>query len=338
MTIALAPGADPRAVQQVLARLGLWTRRLADGGGEVLLEVLPHSARVPVEAVRAVPGVRNVFVPDSPHPRVDAHPGVVRAGGVAIGGNHPPVLMAGPCAAETEEQVHRLAAAVARAGARVLRGGAFKPRTGPYSFAGHGRRALRWLAEAAREQGLALVTEVMEVSTVDAVAEAADILQVGSRNMQNFPLLHAVGRAGKPVLLKRGMAATIEEWLQAAEHCLAHGAPAVLPCERGIRGWDRGTRNLLDLGAVALLAGVRGLPVIVDPSHAAGRRDLVVPLARAALAAGAAGLLVEVHDDPSRALSDGPQAIEPGLLASILRPGGATPPPRPARPARPLAP
>jgi len=322
MTIALAPGADARAVQRILAGLGLWTRRLDGGGGETLLEVLPHSARVSRRTLLEIPGIRDVFLPESPHPRLDTHPAVVRIGNVVIGAGHPPVLMAGPCAAEGEEQVHRLAAAVARAGARVLRGGAFKPRTSPYAFAGHGRRALRWLADAAREHGLLLVTEVMEPAAVDQAAEAADILQVGSRNMQNFPLLHAVGATGRPVLLKRGMAATIDEWLQAAEHCLAHGAPAVLPCERGIRGWDRGTRNLLDLGAVALLAGERGLPVIVDPSHAAGRRDLVIPLARAALAAGACGLLVEVHDDPGAALSDGPQAIRPGELAAILRPAG----------------
>ncbi len=338
MTIALAPGTDARAIQRVLAGLGLWTRRLAGAGGETLLEVLPHSARVSPDALREIPGVRDVFLPESPHPRLDAHPAAVRIGHVAIGPGHPPVLMAGPCAAESEEQVHRLAAAVARAGARVLRGGAFKPRTSPYAFAGHGRRALRWLADAAREHHLLLVTEVMEPSAVDVVARVADILQVGSRNMQNFPLLHAVGEAGRPVLLKRGMAATVDEWLQAAEHCLAHGAPAVLPCERGIRGWDRGTRNLLDLGAVALLAGERGLPVIVDPSHAAGRRDLVVPLARAALAAGASGLLVEVHDDPGAALSDGPQAIRPGELAEILRfadpphPPGRGNRPRPLRP------
>ncbi len=338
MTIALAPGADPRAIQRILAGLGLWTRRLAGREGETLLEVLPHSARVPASTLREIPGIRDVFLPESPHPRLDTHPGVVRIGEVAIGAGHPPVLMAGPCAAENEDQVHRLAAAVARAGARVLRGGAFKPRTSPYAFAGHGRRALRWLAAAARENGLLLVTEVMDPGAVELAAEAADILQVGSRNMQNFPLLHAVGAAGRPVLLKRGMAATIDEWLQAAEHCLAHGAPAVLPCERGIRGWDRGTRNLLDLGAVALLAGERGLPVIVDPSHAAGRRDLVVPLARAALAAGASGLLVEVHDDPGAALSDGPQAIRPGELAAILRPPRVDLHPRPAGPARPARP
>ena len=211
------------------------------------------------------------------------------------------------------------------AGATMLRGGAFKPRTSPYSFQGHGPRALVWMRRAADSCGLGVVTEATSPEDVPAVAEIADLVQVGSRNMSSFGLLRAVGRAGKPVLLKRGMAATIEEWLLAGEHLLVHGAPAVIFCERGVRGFDGSTRNLLDLAAAALLAHVHKLPVIVDPSHATGRRDLVAPLALAAVAAGAAGILVETHDDPGAALSDGPQAISTTELAALARAVGAVP-------------
>jgi 3-deoxy-7-phosphoheptulonate synthase len=225
---------------------------------------------------------------------------------------------------ESREQALEVAEQVAAAGAGFLRGGAFKPRTSPYAFAGHGEAALGWLKEAAERFGLGVVTEAVTEADVKVVAERADVLQVGSRSMHSPGLLRAAGRAGRPVLLKRGMSATVEEWLLAAERLLLEGAPGVILCERGVRSFDPTTRNVLDLGAVALLAGVRGLPVIVDPSHAAGRRDLVLPLARAALAAGAAGVLVEVHPRPGEAASDGPQAVRPeelfGLLADVTVP------------------
>jgi 3-deoxy-7-phosphoheptulonate synthase len=205
------------------------------------------------------------------------------------------------------------------AGGSILRGGAFKPRTSPYSFRGYGQEALGWLRDAAREHGLALVTEVLGQEHVDAVAQVADILQVGSRNMQNFALLHSVGRAEKPVMLKRGAAATLSEWRQAAEHLLVAGAESVIFCARGIRGSDPETRNVLDLGGVALLKHVDGHTVFVDPSHAAGRRELVCHLTRAALAAGADGVLVEAHPFASEAMSDGPQALGREDLETVGR-------------------
>jgi 3-deoxy-7-phosphoheptulonate synthase len=224
-------------------------------------------------------------------------------------GTDEPVLIAGPCAVENPQQLRTIALAAMRAGADILRGGAFKPRSSPYSFQGLGIPGLKLLAEARDETGLPFVTEVMEPSMVDVVAEYADMLQIGCRNMQNFPLLQAVGRAGKPVLLKRGFSATIEEWLLAAEYILSAGNPQVILCERGIRSFDPQTRNLLDLSCVPLLGTLTHLPVIVDPSHSTGRRELVAPMAHAAIAAGADGLLVDVHHQPEQALCDGDQAI-----------------------------
>jgi 3-deoxy-7-phosphoheptulonate synthase len=214
-----------------------------------------------------------------------------------------------------------LTAAVAAkaAGAQVLRGGAYKPRTSPYQFNGHGLEGLKFLKEAGEKTGMPVVTEVMEPATVELVAEYADILQLGSRNMQNYPLLQAVGRLGKgrPVLLKRGLCSTIEEWLLAAEYIVANGNPNVILCERGIRSYDTQTRNVLDIAAVALLNELTHLPVVVDPSHAAGRRDLIPALSRAAVAAGAHGLIIETHPNPDQALSDGKQSITPEVLKQI---------------------
>ncbi|RMG48440.1 MAG: 3-deoxy-7-phosphoheptulonate synthase [Acidobacteria bacterium] len=318
MLVRVCPGADPDAVRHSLEALGLWVTRYDERGGEtVLFRVGPHSRRVEPEAVRRLPGVAGIAEPPSPHPLVDRHPASVEVGGVPIGAGAPPVLMAGPCAVESPEQIDRAAARVAAAGAAFLRGGAFKPRSSPYSFEGWGTRALGWLSEAARRHGLRVVTEALSEADVDAVAEHADLVQIGSRNMQNMALLRRAASCGRPILLKRGMAAGIRDWLLAAEHLLAHGAPAVVFCERGIRGFDESTRNLLDLGAVALLAEVHRLPVVVDPSHALGRRDLIRPLARAALAAGAHGLLVETHDAPEGALSDAPQALPPEEFAAL---------------------
>jgi len=253
----------------------------------------------------------------SPHPRVDNQGPVVEVSGFRIGGDHL-ALMAGPCSVESEEQIFEMAARLATAGASFLRGGAYKPRTSPYAFQGHGSEALTWMRRAADAHGLRVVTEALSESDAGNVAWHADLVQIGSRNMQNYALLKAVGRTGKPVLLKRAMSATIEEWLLAGEYLLVHGASGVVFCERGIRGFDTETRNLLDLGAVALLSHVHHVPVIVDPSHATGRRDLIAPLARAALAAGAAGLMIETHDDPGKALSDGPQALRSEELAHLV--------------------
>jgi 3-deoxy-7-phosphoheptulonate synthase len=243
---------------------------------------------------------------------------VVRIGAIAIGAGEP-VLMAGPCSVESREMLLECAEAVAAAGAQVLRGGAFKPRTSPYDFQGLGSRGLKFLAEARERTGLAVVTEVLSWEEVPIVARYADLLQIGARNMQNFALLRAAGRSGKPILLKRGGGATLEEWLLAAEYILADGNENVILCERGIRTFERATRHTLDLNGVALARERTHLPVIVDPSHAAGLRSIVPALALAGLAAGAHGILVEVHPDPDHALSDGPQSLDLPTFAALAR-------------------
>jgi 3-deoxy-7-phosphoheptulonate synthase len=242
---------------------------------------------------------------------------VVRVGDVEIGGPDP-VVIAGPCAIENREQALRTAQAARQAGARILRGGAFKPRTSPYSFQGLGDDGLKLLAEMREVTGLPVITEVMEPDQVDLVAGYADALQVGSRNMMNFPLLRRVATSNKPVLLKRGFAATIEEWLLSAEYILAGGNDRVILCERGIRSFDPLTRFTLDLNAVPLARQLTHLPIIVDPSHGTGRRELVPAMALAGIAAGAHGLIIEVHPDPERALSDGRQSITPETLVEII--------------------
>ncbi|MBV9230955.1 MAG: 3-deoxy-7-phosphoheptulonate synthase [Chloroflexi bacterium] len=232
-----------------------------------------------------------------------------------------PVIIAGPCAVEGREQLLSTARSVKEAGAQILRGGAFKPRTSPYQFQGLGVDGLHLLAEARQATGLPVITEVMEPDLVETVAHHADILQIGSRNMQNFPLLLAAGRHSqkRPVMLKRGLAATIDEWLLAAEYIVAAGNPNVILCERGIRSYDPQTRNVLDLSCVPLLHELTHLPVIVDPSHATGRRELVPTMSRASIAAGAEGLIIEVHPDPNSALCDGRQSITPEQLQLIVR-------------------
>jgi 3-deoxy-7-phosphoheptulonate synthase len=318
MIVSLAPGADPESVRRRLADRGLWTRAYRAGDGTAQLLVLPHSGRVAPEALLAIDGVTGVSAPAASHPLVAAQPATLEIGRTRIGAGAPPVMMAGPCAVESRQAIDELAALLARLGVSFLRGGAFKPRSSPYDFQGRGAQALEWLREAADAHGLLVVTEALSEQSAAAVAEHADLVQIGSRNMHNTALLQAVGRTGRPVLLKRGMAALVDEWLSAAEYLLLHGASGVVFCERGIRSFDGTTRNLLDLGAVALLAHVHHLPVIVDPSHALGRRDLIPPLSRAALAAGAAGLLLEVHQQPGESLSDGPQALAPREIEEVL--------------------
>jgi 3-deoxy-7-phosphoheptulonate synthase len=242
---------------------------------------------------------------------------VVTIGDVRVGGDEV-IVMAGPCSAESEEQVEATAAAVRRAGAKVLRGGAFKPRSSPYSFQGLGEAGLRMLRAAADRHDLKLVTEVMEINQIEMVERYADVFQVGARNMQNFPLLRELGRARKPVLLKRGISATIEEWLLSAEYVLAGGNMHVMLCERGIRTFESYTRNTLDISAIPVVQKLSHLPVLVDPSHGTGRRDKVAPMARAAVAAGADGLLIEVHWDPDHARSDGAQSLFPAQFERLM--------------------
>jgi 3-deoxy-7-phosphoheptulonate synthase len=242
---------------------------------------------------------------------------VISIGDVRIGGEEV-VVMAGPCSAETEEQVETTAAAVKRAGAKILRGGAFKPRSSPYSFQGLGEDGLRLLRAASDRHGLKLVSEIMDLSQLEVMERYVDVLQVGARNMQNFTLLRELGRARKPVLLKRGISATIEEWLLSAEYVLAGGNTNVILCERGIRTFESYTRNTLDLCAIPVVQKLSHLPVVVDPSHGTGRRDKVAPMARAAVAAGADGLLIEVHSDPDHARSDGAQSLFPSQFDRLM--------------------
>ncbi|MEV4249571.1 3-deoxy-7-phosphoheptulonate synthase [Streptosporangium canum] len=272
--------------------------------------------------LRGMPGVRNVVRISAKYKLVsrEHHPdrSVVRVGGVSIG-PQTVTLIAGPCAVETPDQTLAAARMAQAAGATLLRGGAFKPRTSPYAFQGLGERGLQILAEVRQETGLPIVTEVVGAHDVAMVADYADMLQVGTRNMQNFTLLQAVGEAGKPVLLKRGMNATIEEWLMAAEYIAQRGNLDIVLCERGIRTFEPATRNTLDISAVPVAQRLSHLPVIVDPSHSGGRRDLVLPLSRAAVVAGADGIIVDVHPQPDIALCDGPQALVDDDLRELAR-------------------
>jgi len=283
------------------------------GSERTAIGVLGNKGYVDDATVRDLPGVQEVIHVSKPYKLVsrDFHPRgtVVRIGGIEIGEGCRPVVAAGPCAVESEEQILKTARAVKRAGADLLRGGAFKPRTGPHTFQGLREEGLKLLAMAGRETGLPIVTEVMSPDNVGLVAEYADLMQVGARNMQNFDLLRELGRANKPVLLKRGMSATIEEFLAAAEYILAEGNHQVILCERGIRTFETATRNTLDLSVVPLIKELSHLPIMVDPSHATGKRSLVPPMAKAALVVGAHGILVEVHPEPEKALSDGPQSL-----------------------------
>lgn len=307
--LTLREGTNATTVLAELARRGCKGTIVGDAQQAIVV-------RGPLDAYD-MDGVEHVWTSASRHPRVDDAPPVVRVGNVDIGRER--VWIAGPCAVEDAETLDRIAGQVAAAGAKVLRGGAFKPRTSPYSFHGLGEAGLELLRRSADRYGLAVVTEVMSVPDVPAVAEMADLVQIGSRSMQHFPLLDAVGRTGKPVMLKRGASATIQEWLLAAEYLLHAGSSGVVLCERGIRAFDQPTRYTLDLGGVAWLLEHTHLPVVVDPSHATGRRELVPRLAAASVAVGAHAIMVDVHLDPGSALCDGPQAIDPATFATLVR-------------------
>ena len=324
MLVTLAPDAPQSTAVALLAAAaasGLEARRADDGhGGSVVgvVGVLPADV-LTLPGVVAVREQHRPYMLASREGRPHA-PSVVKVGSVRIGGGRP-VTMAGPCVVEGRQELLDAARAVKAAGADILRGGAFKPRTSPYAFQGLGEEGLRHLAEARELTGLPVVTEVMEPDQVGLVARYADMLQIGSRNMANFPLLRAAGKAGKPVLLKRGFSATVEEWLMSAEYVLAGGNADVVLCERGIRGFDPAFRFNLDLNAVPHAKDLSHLPVVVDPSHGTGRRQLVGRMALAGLACGADGLIVEVHPDPERALCDGSQTITPNELAAIVKAG-----------------
>jgi len=323
MIVIMRSKARPESIEAVVARvkeLGL-RAHLSEGEERTIIGVIGGERSLRESAFRAMEGVEKVVRVLKPfklasrefHP----HDTVVPINGVPVGAKRI-VIMAGPCAVESREQIIETALAVKEAGARVLRGGAFKPRTSPYSFQGLGYKGLELLAEARQETGLAIVTEAMAPEQVPLVGECADIIQVGARNMQNYSLLHAVGELGKPVLLKRGMMCTMEEVLMSAEYILSHGNYRLMLCERGIRTFETYTRNTLDISAVPILKQLTHLPVIVDPSHAAGNWEWVTPLSMAALAAGADGLLIEVHPNPDQALSDGMQSLRPERFAELV--------------------
>jgi 3-deoxy-7-phosphoheptulonate synthase len=327
MVVVMAPDATPEQLEAVVSTV-------ESAGGDAFVSRGVHRTIVGLVGdveqfetlnLRALPGVLDVVRISTPFKLVsrDHHPemSTVSVGGVPIGPGRF-TLIAGPCAVETEEQTIEAARMAKAAGAALLRGGAYKPRTSPYAFQGLGEAGLKILAAAREETGLPVVTEVVDAHDVATVVEYADMLQIGTRNAQNFALLQAVGAAGKPVMLKRGLSSTIEEWLMAAEYVAQRGNLDVVLCERGIRTFEQATRNTLDISAVPVVHALSHLPIVVDPSHAGGSRDLVVPLARAAIAAGADGVMVDVHPHPEEALVDGPQALvgaDLDQLASAVR-------------------
>jgi len=317
-----APEEDIQRVARTIEEMGYQARPMP-GKQRTTVGLVGNDGRVDGSRLAALPGVQEVIHVTKPYKQVSREwkpeSTVVRLpGGLSIGGGEV-VVMAGPCSVESEGQILESAKAVREAGATVLRAGAFKPRSSPYSFQGLGMAGLKLLARAREETGLLIVTEAMDGEAIDAVADTADIIQIGARNMQNYSLLKRAGRVGKPILLKRGLSATIQELLLSAEYVLAEGNPNVILCERRVRGFDPATRNLLDLSAIPVVHGVSHLPIIADPSHGTGHRDMVMPMAKAAVAAGADGLLIEVHPTPDRALSDGAQSLYPEQFERLMR-------------------
>ena len=323
MLIVMTVGATPQQVELVIQRvvsLGLKAHPIP-GAQRVAIGITGNQGAVEPALFESLPGVLEVIPVSHPYKLVsrEAKPenSIVDVGGVPVGGDNFAVF-AGPCSVETPEQTLAIARAVRSAGAQVLRGGAFKPRTSPYAFQGLGEPGLEILRDVGREVAMPVVSEALDERSLELVTEYCDMIQVGARNMQNYSLLRSVGRGRKPVLLKRGMAATVEELLMAAEYLLAEGNYQVVLCERGIRTFADHTRNTVDLAAVVAVQRLSHLPIIVDPSHGTGKRHKVVPLARAAAAVGADGLMIEVHNEPSQALSDAAQAILPEELAQLL--------------------
>ena len=325
MLIVMRHGAsdeEVRRVCDVIIEMGYQARPMP-GRQRTTVGLVGNDGRVDGSRIEALSGVQEVIHVSKPYKQVSrewkAESTIVSLpGGLTIGGEDV-VVMAGPCSVESEQQIVAAAEAVREAGATVLRAGAFKPRSSPYSFQGLGVEGLHLLRLAKAETGLLIVTEAMDPEGADQVAEVADIIQIGARNMQNYSLLKRAGKLQKPVLLKRGLSATIQELLLSAEYILAEGNPNVILCERGVRGFDPATRNIFDLSAIPVVHGLSHLPIIADPSHGTGHREMVIPMARAAVAAGADGLLVEVHPNPDRALSDGAQSLYPEQFARLMK-------------------
>jgi 3-deoxy-7-phosphoheptulonate synthase len=324
MVIVMEHAASEEQVQKVIETLvdGGYDVHRSSGVDYTVLGAVGAPARpIDPRLVEVQPGVREVVRISEPYKLAGRtfkpEDTVVDLAGVPVGGAEV-IAMAGPCSVENPEQVGEVAKTVAASGARVLRGGAFKPRTSPYSFQGHGEEALRWMRAAGDANGIAVVSEIMDPRQIEMMVRYVDCLQVGARNMQNFDLLKELGRVRTPVLLKRGLSSTIEEWLLSAEYVLAGGNTQVILCERGIRTFESYTRNTLDISAIPVVKKRSHLPIVVDPSHGTGRREKVIPMARAAVAAGADGLLIEVHNDPEKALSDGPQSLFPEQFDQLM--------------------
>lgn len=322
MVVVLKERATPNEVEAVIAHLvelGMDVHR-STGASRVVLGVV-GGGKVDPRLIEMMDGVHEVLRITEPYKLASRtfrpEDTTITIGEVRIGGDEV-IVIAGPCSAENEAQVNTTAAAVKRAGAKILRGGAFKPRSSPYSFQGLGEDGLRLLRSAADANDLKLVTEVMDASQIEVIDRYADMFQVGARNMQNFTLLRELGHTRRPILLKRGIAATVEEWLLSAEYVLSGGNTDVILCERGIRTFETATRNTLDISAIPIVKQLSHLPIFVDPSHGTGRRDKVAPMARAAVAAGADGLIIEVHCDPDRALSDGAQSLFPSQFDRLM--------------------
>lgn len=325
MVVVMRPGATAEDVDAVVARVegAGGSAFISRGVQRTIVGLVGDVVAFQGLNLRAMPGVGEVVRVSKPYKLVsrENHPdaSTVTVGGSVHIGPDTFTLIAGPCAVETPEQTFEAAEMAKAAGATMLRGGAYKPRTSPYAFQGLGVKGLEILAEARERTGLPVVTEVVDPKDVEVVAEHADMLQIGTRNMQNFPLLQAVGGVRKPVMLKRGLTATYEEWLMAAEYVAQRGNLDIVLCERGIRTFETATRNTLDVSAVPMVHALSHLPIVVDPSHSAGKRDLVVPLARAAIAVGADAVMVDVHGDPTQALCDGPQALFGDELAELAQ-------------------
>ncbi|MHB8104216.1 MAG: 3-deoxy-7-phosphoheptulonate synthase [Dehalococcoidales bacterium] len=324
MLVVMKNDATDEQVQNLLKEIEKMGYRAIPMPGALRTAVCILGNKGPIDAARllAMDGVKEAIPVTKPYKLVsrETHPDstVVTIGDVKIGAGEP-VIMAGPCAVESEAQALTVAGIVKKYGAKVFRGGAFKPRTSPYSFQGMGEKGLKILDKVRRETGLLIITEATDTDNLPAVEKYADIIQIGARNMQNYSLLRLAGHAKKPVLLKRGLAATIEEWLMAAEYIMSEGNTRVILCERGIRTFADNTRNTLDLSAIPAIKEASHLPIIIDPSHAAGRRDYVIPLSRGAIAVGADGLIVEVHNDPAHALSDGIQSLYPQQFEQLMK-------------------
>ncbi len=324
MVVVLERNASEQQIENIinkLEQLGFTVHR-SSGEEQMVLGAIGIKPNFDIRRIKMLDGVAEVYRVTDPFKLTSRNfkqeNTIIRIKDVTIGGNEIPVI-AGPCSVESKDQLFTIAEIVAKTGAKILRGGAFKPRSSPYSFQGLGEDGLKYLREAADKNNLLVITEVIEPSQINLVDKYADIFQVGSRNMQNYPLLIEVGKTTKPVMLKRGMAATIEDWLMSAEYILSNGNPNVMLCERGIRTFETYTRNTFDLSAIPVVHKRSHLPVAADPSHATGLRDKVLPMARAAVAAGADALMVEVHHDPENALSDGPQALLPDQFNEMMR-------------------